>query len=183
MVPLIFKYLMGNDGYTGVFWYPQPFPGKNQNTPWAIKYLDIHHTTKWCTRKSCKRLRRFTSQSLIYCVMRFHPVAVENRRKTRLFSTLSALRQVFITSQIIELEANRILLQLFCIHQNPCTFQKTPVYPSFPILNWNERCGDSTSLHIRLNMKVVFSPLKSPPRGWWGVCRERKKFFHNRKKG
>ena len=78
---------MGNDGYTSVFdMYTGVLSAKIKTPSGAIKYFDIDHTTE-CTRKCCTKLCRFTSRSLVYCAMKFHPVAVENRRKTRFFST------------------------------------------------------------------------------------------------
>ena len=103
-------FLMGNGGHTGVFWYIHGCSWqKSKHSFGAIKFLD--HTSKSCKREGCKKFRRFTSRSLIYCAMKFHPVVVENRRKTRCLAHISQYFDKFSSSQIREQEVN---LRIFC---------------------------------------------------------------------
>ena len=91
---------------------------KHPQNALAIKFSAIDVTTKWCIRKLYKITRRFTSRypNCDAAIARF--VAGENVPKTAILRTfLTAMRQVFVVSQIGEKEVIlRVERQLFRIH-------------------------------------------------------------------
>ena len=95
-------------------------------TSWAIKYLTIGLTQKWCIWKRCSPTRRITSRSPIYGATKIERIAAETVWKKHVFRTFcDAMRRAFGRAQIGDWEQKvHMDLHLFCIYH----FSVRPVF-------------------------------------------------------